>query len=127
MRTSLLPLLALAITTTAYKVTIYETTDCTGDKLKDVGLVDVSAGCQKIEDVKGSVKIEWTDDADNALSFTTYSGDKCCVPYYRDTLIWQDECLELGKIRSFRVVDAADIAKGKEGEDYMCSDTPAEL
>ncbi|KAH8730568.1 hypothetical protein GQ44DRAFT_723397 [Phaeosphaeriaceae sp. PMI808] len=119
---------AFTATTAAYNVTIYDTKDCTGGKSKVLGEFNVEKGCQKIEgDIKGSIKIQWSGDADNAFSFSTYKGDKCCTAYYDSTLIWQDECMELGKVRSFRVISPEDIAKGKKDENYQCTDKPAEL
>lgn len=131
MRTSLFArtvALAFAATTAAYNVTLYNTADCTGDQLTILGDFSVEKGCQKIEgDIKGSIKIEWSGDADNAVSFSTYRGDKCCTAYFEKTLMWQDECMEVGAVRSFRIIDPEDVAKGKEGEDYQCTDKPAEL
>jgi len=110
----------LAVTTTnAFKVTLYKNNNCTGST-KDVGEIKIATGCQKVGDVKGSVKIEWTDETDNDVVFTAYRGDNCCVVEFAGTLMWQDECLDLDKKQSFRVVGAEDVEKGKKGEDYMC-------
>jgi hypothetical protein len=128
MQNTILPYLSLILATTAaFKVTLFDSLDCTGTKTKDIGEIEPSNGCQKVGDIKGSVKIEWTSDRDNPLLFTTYQGDKCCVPYFHKTLIWQDECLTLESDQSFRVVDPDKIEKGKEGEDYDCSDLPENL
>lgn len=122
MRTSLLACLALAATTcTAFNVTLFASKDCTGNKKKNLGDLKVSDGCKKLEgDIKGSVFIDWMTEADNAAVFTAYGGEKCCVLKFVDSLKWQDECMDISKLDSIRVVNPDDLEKGKKGENYMC-------
>lgn len=123
MHPSIVTVLALAVTTaTAFNVTLYQTTNCTGTTKQSMGEIKVPSGCQKVKDIKGSVKIEWTDEADNDLVFSTYSSDKCCIGKYHTFLMWQDECLELRDDKSFRVIGAQDVEKGKAGQSYVCND-----
>lgn len=119
--------LSLGLTAAAaFKVTLFETANCTGSKTTDLGDIKVANGCQKLGLDKKSIKFEWVDEADNALQFTTFDGDKCCVANFASATIWQDECVDLFEERSFdmsfRVINPENVEEGKQGEDYGCVD-----
>lgn len=117
------PSLVLFITaSTAFKVTTYDSVNCTGNYTKSLGNLKLDDGCRTLgdKDYHGSIKIEWAEEADNAVTFGMFWGDKCCVASFYDALIWQDECVELNRVKGIRVVDPSDLSKGKEGQNYTC-------
>jgi hypothetical protein len=105
-------LLVASITPTpAYHITRYHTKNCTGVNIH-VGEIKLENGYQKLHDNYKSVKVEWTDEADNDLIFTSYTSDKCCITSLMSILQWQDEWAPSygpSGNRGYRIISPEDI------------------